>query len=259
MKPFIILFFLILSFHANAAQYFFIETAEQSFEGELLEAYDDRWFHEAEDASRGQFELYFLLDHQHPQFKLVEKSQIISNKSSKEAESQYFEFMQTQGLRFQEHPVKNAVTLTGHEGHHKYERMFGNFAWDIGIKVDDKQFSNEGKKNQDYYIFGKDVLFPFDGEVIVAVGNAIDNPPDLSLSTTLPSDSGNYVIIKVAENIYVSMVHFQKDSLLVQTGDKVKAGQMIGKVGNSGVSYLPHLHYTFYAYIKELDRYISIP
>lgn len=39
------------------------------------------------------------------------------------------------------------------------------------------------------------------------------------------------------------LAYFKKDSVLVQKGDKLKAGDPIGKCGNSGNSNLPHLHY----------------
>jgi len=42
-------------------------------------------------------------------------------------------------------------------------------------------------------------------------------------------------------------------------GDKVEVGMRLGTVGNSGVSYLPHLHYTLYTFLPQLDRFISIP
>ncbi len=37
--------------------------------------------------------------------------------------------------------------------------------------------------------------------------------------------------------------HLQPQSLKVKTGDKVRAGQVLGLVGNSGNSDLPHLHF----------------
>ena len=69
----------------------------------------------------------------------------------------------------------------------------------------------------------------------------------------------NYLTIKVHESIYLSLVHFKQDSIQVEVGDTVSEGQYLGRVGNSGVSYLPHLHFTLYTYIEELERFISIP
>ena len=53
---------------------------------------------------------------------------------------------------------------------------------------------------------------------------------------------GNFVGILHGSGYYTEYCHMQKGSLLVKTGDKVKAGQPIGKVGSSGYSSGPHLH-----------------
>jgi murein DD-endopeptidase MepM/ murein hydrolase activator NlpD len=51
----------------------------------------------------------------------------------------------------------------------------------------------------------------------------------------------NYIIIERG-NIRVRMVHFQKGSIKVKAGDNVKEGQLIWLVGDSGLSFEPHLH-----------------
>lgn len=51
----------------------------------------------------------------------------------------------------------------------------------------------------------------------------------------------NYIIIERG-NIRVRMSHFLKGSIKVKAGDTVKEGQLIGAVGDSGLSFEPHLH-----------------
>src|SRR5690606_5242583 len=56
---------------------------------------------------------------------------------------------------------------------------------------------------------------------------------------------GNYVILKVSQNgknYYVLYAHLQPGSIRVKAGDKVKQGQVIGNLGNTGNSSAPHLH-----------------
>lgn len=55
--------------------------------------------------------------------------------------------------------------------------------------------------------------------------------------------AGNYVIIRFKEHIYAALVHLQNGSICVSEGDAVKKGDLIGRIGHSGNSYMPHLHF----------------
>lgn len=55
------------------------------------------------------------------------------------------------------------------------------------------------------------------------------------------SGYGNYVVIDHGNGYTTSYAHMQK--YLVQKGDRVERGQVIGLVGNTGRSTGPHLHY----------------
>jgi beta-lactamase regulating signal transducer with metallopeptidase domain len=55
------------------------------------------------------------------------------------------------------------------------------------------------------------------------------------------SKKGNYVLIKHDETYSTIYAHLK--SFTVKPGDQVKQGQVIGNVGNTGVSTGPHLHY----------------
>ena len=52
---------------------------------------------------------------------------------------------------------------------------------------------------------------------------------------------GNHVIIK--HNEVFSTRYFHLETALVKHGDRVTKGQVIGRVGNTGLSTAPHLHY----------------
>lgn len=53
---------------------------------------------------------------------------------------------------------------------------------------------------------------------------------------------GNYVMIQGEEGYIVFLAHLRNQSILVTEGEYVRQGQVIGKVGNSGNSTMPHLH-----------------
>lgn len=44
------------------------------------------------------------------------------------------------------------------------------------------------------------------------------------------SVAGNYIIIKCSENVYAGLVHLQTGSVQVSVGQKVKKGDVIGRV-----------------------------
>ena len=54
---------------------------------------------------------------------------------------------------------------------------------------------------------------------------------------------GNHVILEIAPNVFALYGHLQLGSLTVKVGDTVKAGAPIARLGNSGPSSGPHLHF----------------
>lgn len=54
---------------------------------------------------------------------------------------------------------------------------------------------------------------------------------------------GNYVKIEHSDNYYTLYAHMKFNSVTVKTGDKVKKGQVIGYMGNTGYSLGGHLHF----------------
>ena len=54
---------------------------------------------------------------------------------------------------------------------------------------------------------------------------------------------GNYLILDVGAGRYAFYAHLQPGSLRVNIGDRVKRGEVLAKLGNSGNSTAPHLHF----------------
>jgi len=55
--------------------------------------------------------------------------------------------------------------------------------------------------------------------------------------------AGNHVIVEMEGRRYAMYAHLAPFSITVQVGDAVQAGQILGKLGNSGSSSTPHLHF----------------
>ena len=63
---------------------------------------------------------------------------------------------------------------------------------------------------------------------------AVNHPADLG---------GNQVIVRMGPGVWAFYAHLQPGSIAVAVGDEVAAGQPIGRLGNSGGSLAPHLHF----------------
>ena len=100
------------------------------------------------------------------------------------------------------------------------------------------------KKVESYNIFGKDVIAVADGTV-VAMRNDLPEQVPGALPAGLPIDQadGNFVVLDVGQGAFALFAHMQPGSVTVAAGAKVKRGDVLGKVGNTGNSQAPHLHF----------------
>ena len=112
------------------------------------------------------------------------------------------------------------------------------------VKVkNDRIFDRDGKRAEQYYGFGEDVLAVADGVVVSIHDGMPDQTPFLFMVPKSKSDyGGNNVMEEIAPNVFSWYAHLREGSITVKVGDAVKAGAPIGKLGNTGPSEGPHLH-----------------
>lgn len=83
------------------------------------------------------------------------------------------------------------------------------------------------------------IYAPADGTVVAIVDGKGND-------TSGAATWGNYIKIKHADGVYTLMGHCLKWCMQVKVGDKVKRGQYITNMNNSGYSFGSHIHYEVY-------------
>ena len=116
------------------------------------------------------------------------------------------------------------------------------FAYDfLQIGANGRSFQRDGSKNNDYYAYGQKVLAARDGTVVFVRNDIIENIPAETTNTNTPG--GNVVIMDHGNNQYGYYAHLKPNSIAVKVGARVRKGDPIGAVGNSGDSTEPNLHF----------------
>ena len=111
-------------------------------------------------------------------------------------------------------------------------------------------FRSSGASNEDWYAWGQPLYATGDGTVV----DAADTTPDNirggesyfrleKVKSTPMHFYGNYVVIDHGNGECSLLGHIQKGSLSVKVGDVVRRGDLVARMGNSGSSNNPHVHY----------------
>jgi murein DD-endopeptidase MepM/ murein hydrolase activator NlpD len=112
---------------------------------------------------------------------------------------------------------------------------------------------------QDYFGWGQPVYAPLEGTVVQALDGWPERNPvhlvrDLALAlkhgftfdvkgaVDFRPLAGNYILLETTAG-YALFAHAQTGSVAVAPGDRVAPGQLLARVGHSGNSTAPHLHF----------------
>ena len=97
--------------------------------------------------------------------------------------------------------------------------------------------------NESWTFFGKPVIAVADARVVKAVDRFPDQVPNAPNPVGLQQADGNHVILDLGHGRYGFYAHLEPGSVRVKAGQRVRRGQIIGRLGNSGSSSGPHLHF----------------
>ena len=118
------------------------------------------------------------------------------------------------------------------------------FAIDF-VKIDEQgnMLSGDPASNDSYYAYRQEVLAVADGVVASTQDGAADNAPGIEPPFSPDTAAGNNIIIDMGGGRYAVYCHLLPGSLRVSSGDRVTKGTVLARVGNSGNSSAPHLHF----------------
>ena len=168
-----------------------------------------------------------------------------------------------------------------------FGQAFAYDLWVVGVSYDpDHETSSNpalrigtsGQENDHYRAWGKQVCAMADGLVVEVLNDVPDNPKPITASDQNERDKqskeqrdkywgsfpkgagGNHVVIQHGDGQsgyqYTTYAHMQKGSVTVARDMQLKAGDVLGVVGNSGNSSMPHLHIQA---VKASNEFVPLP
>lgn len=100
-------------------------------------------------------------------------------------------------------------------------------------------------RNEDWFGFDAPLRAPADGVVVRAVAH---HPDDRSFDPEASHGDpnalfGNYLVIDHGGGVFSLMGHLKQGGIGVAEGERVRRGQVVARVGNSGSAEFPDLHF----------------
>jgi peptidase M23-like protein len=112
-----------------------------------------------------------------------------------------------------------------------------------------KTFSGDASDKRSYYAYGKPLLAVADGTVVTVRDGLPDNVPrhngEFTTAVEITADTvfGNNIVLDLGGQQFATYCHLQPGSLRVKAGDRVRRGQVLAKIGDSGDAREPHVHF----------------
>lgn len=154
--------------------------------------------------------------------------------------------------------------MAGHERHHLTENGFGDFAFDLGRADAGGRWRGDGLDLTDYLSWDQEVVAPRRGLVI----ERKDDEPDRMIDPNAAGDGGellaleeNLVGLWLTGRYYFYFLHLRQGSIdpTLVSGQWVEPGRPLGRIGNSGTSLEPHLHFVLLFREATWERFFSVP
>jgi len=107
-----------------------------------------------------------------------------------------------------------------------------------------KIFRGDGSRVENWFSTGEDILAVADGVVTrVVTGQPNNDIDDSPFPPVISTAGGNEVLVHLGDGIFTMYGHLLPGTVSVAVGDRVRRGDVLGKLGNTGQSTAPHLHF----------------
>jgi hypothetical protein len=112
-----------------------------------------------------------------------------------------------------------------------------------GVDAQNRMVVGNPDLNPSWVFYDKPVLAVANARVVAAVDRFPDQVPNHPRPVTIREADGNYVILALGKGRFAFYAHLKPGSVRVKRGDRVRTGDVVGLLGNSGSSTGPHLHF----------------
>jgi murein DD-endopeptidase MepM/ murein hydrolase activator NlpD len=142
-----------------------------------------------------------------------------------------------------------AIQAADWSDQHKTEVYSQTYAIDfVKLGPDNSTFRGNGLALEDHYSWNQPVYAPAGGKVAYVCYDMPDIAPGTRMDQRIMRDDlrrllGNAVAISHANGEFSYFGHLQQASIEVNQGEIIRRGRLLGRVGNSGYSPGPNLHY----------------
>jgi murein DD-endopeptidase MepM/ murein hydrolase activator NlpD len=107
-----------------------------------------------------------------------------------------------------------------------------------------RMYEGDGHKLSSFAFYGDPIYSVADGVVVNTYDEADEQVPlEPAKGLVAASIGGNMMVVDIGGGAYAFYAHLQRGSLKANLGDRVKKGQVLGLLGNTGNTDAPHLHF----------------